>query len=81
MCGAAEEGVIEDEVIALIGGIHGEARLSFPWQRADVRRRLPRHPQAGIDRGRFPEEATGRMRPEWTWFAREASRIVARARW
>ncbi len=35
-----------------------------------------------VDADRFRQEATaGRMRPEWTWFARDGSRIVARALW
>jgi hypothetical protein len=35
-----------------------------------------------VDEDRFREEAAaGRMRPEWTWFAEDGSRIVARALW
>jgi hypothetical protein len=39
-------------------------------------------PVGSVDRVRFQEEtAAGRMRPEWTWFAADGSRIVARALW
>jgi RimJ/RimL family protein N-acetyltransferase len=39
-------------------------------------------PVGSVDAGRFLEEAAaGRMRAEWTWFAIEGSRIVARALW
>lgn len=39
-------------------------------------------PVAFVDRDRFLGEAlAGRMRPEWTWFAADGSRIVARALW
>ncbi len=39
-------------------------------------------PVGSVDRDRFQEEAAaGRMRPEWTWFAADGSRIVARALW
>lgn len=39
-------------------------------------------PVGSVDAGRFLEEAAaGRMRPEWTWFADDGSRIVARALW
>lgn len=39
-------------------------------------------PVGSVDGERFREEtAAGRMRPEWTWFAGDGSRIVARALW
>jgi len=39
-------------------------------------------PVASVDEDKFREEAAaGRMRPEWTWFADDGSRIVARAVW
>jgi RimJ/RimL family protein N-acetyltransferase len=39
-------------------------------------------PAGSVDDDRFREEAAaGRMRPEWTWFADDGSRIVARALW
>ena len=39
-------------------------------------------PVGSVDTDRFREEAAaGRMRPEWTWFAADGSRIVARALW
>lgn len=39
-------------------------------------------PVAFVDTDRFrAEAAAGRMRPEWTWFAQDGSRIVARALW
>jgi hypothetical protein len=39
-------------------------------------------PVASVDQDKFREEAAaGRMRPEWTWFADDGSRIVARAVW
>src|SRR5258708_24414184 len=39
-------------------------------------------PVGSVDRGRFVEEgAEGRTRREWTWFAADGSRIVARALW
>lgn len=35
-----------------------------------------------VDQDGLRVEATaGRMRPEWTWFADDGSRIVARALW
>lgn len=39
-------------------------------------------PVASVDADRFrAEAAAGRMRPEWTWFAQEGPRTVARALW
>ncbi len=39
-------------------------------------------PVGSVDDDRFrAEAAAGRMRPEWTWFADDGSRIVARALW
>lgn len=39
-------------------------------------------PVGFVDRDRFlAEAAAGRMRQEWTWFAADGSRIVARALW
>ncbi len=39
-------------------------------------------PVGSVDAGRFlAEAAAGRMRPEWTWFADDGARIVARALW
>lgn len=39
-------------------------------------------PVGSVDTERFREEAAaGRVRPEWTWFAGDGSRIVARALW
>jgi RimJ/RimL family protein N-acetyltransferase len=39
-------------------------------------------PVRSVDENRFREEAAaGRMRPGWTWFADDGSRIVARALW
>jgi RimJ/RimL family protein N-acetyltransferase len=39
-------------------------------------------PVASVDADRFREEAAaGRIRPEWTWFAEDGSRIVGRALW
>ena len=39
-------------------------------------------PVGSVDGDRFREEAAaGRMRPEWTWFADDGSRIVGRALW
>jgi hypothetical protein len=39
-------------------------------------------PVGSVDTDRFQEEtAAGRMRPEWTWFAADGFRIVARALW
>jgi len=39
-------------------------------------------PVGSVDADRFRQEtAAGRMRPEWTWFAADESRILARALW
>jgi hypothetical protein len=39
-------------------------------------------PVASVDACRVRAEAVaGRIRPEWTWFAQDGSRIVARALW
>jgi RimJ/RimL family protein N-acetyltransferase len=39
-------------------------------------------PVASVDEDKFLQEAAaGRMRPEWTWFADDGSRIVGRAVW
>jgi len=57
-------------------------RHATPAEMAEPAEFAVEDPVGSVDQDRFREEAAaGRMRPEWTWFADDGSRIVARALW
>jgi len=57
-------------------------RHATPAEVADPTTFTVEDPVGWVDAAQLLEEASaGRMRPEWTWFADDGSRIVARAVW
>src|SRR6202035_5632951 len=57
-------------------------RPATPAEMADPPEFTVGDPVGAVDDDRLRDEAAGgRMRPEWTWFAADGSRIVGRAVW
>ena len=57
-------------------------RPATPAEMADPPEFTVSDPVGALDADRLRDEAAGgRMRPEWTWFAADGSRIVGRAVW